>query len=102
MAFSCFCWSLKESLVAVGDVHGDLSKTFISLELAGVCKQINQRAVWCGGDTTVVQLGDVLDRGDQEIGVGKRLHSHHLAKILGYQISCLIALCLFSRGTCSV
>ncbi len=23
---------------------------------------------WVGGDTTVVQLGDVLDRGDSEIG----------------------------------
>ena len=26
------------------------------------------RPLWCGGDTVVVQLGDVLDRGDCEIG----------------------------------
>ena len=38
------------------------------LELAGVLTQHNERPVWCGGDTIVVQLGDVLDRGDQEIG----------------------------------
>ncbi len=25
---------------------------------------------WVGGNTTVVQLGDVLDRGDSEIGEG--------------------------------
>lgn len=32
------------------------------------------RPAWCGGDTVVVQLGDVLDRGDNEIGelVGER------------------------------
>ena len=28
----------------------------------------NGRVKWVGGDTTVVQLGDVLDRGDSEIG----------------------------------
>lgn len=38
------------------------------MELAGVLKQVNQIPTWCGGNTTVVQLGDVLDRGDQEIG----------------------------------
>ena len=26
------------------------------------------RPLWCGNDTVVVQLGDVLDRGDCEIG----------------------------------
>ncbi len=28
----------------------------------------NSEIVWIGGDTIVVQLGDVLDRGDHEIG----------------------------------
>ena len=53
---------------AVGDIHGDLSKAVTCLELAGVLTQVNERPVWCGGNTIVVQLGDVLDRGDQEIG----------------------------------
>lgn len=54
---------------AVGDIHGDLQKTFLSLALAGVLREgIHKEPIWCGGDTTVVQLGDVLDRGSKEIG----------------------------------
>lgn len=40
------------------------------LELAGVAKfDATGRVTWTGGDTVVVQLGDVLDRGDVEIGI---------------------------------
>ncbi|KAK2076088.1 hypothetical protein QBZ16_001424 [Prototheca wickerhamii] len=54
----------------VGDVHGDLKKTVTSLELAGVLEmQGGDRPVWTGGDATVVQMGDVLDRGDCELRV---------------------------------
>lgn len=55
-------------VVAIGDIHGDLSKAITCLELAGVLQQIDQVPAWCGGNTTIVQLGDILDRGDQEIG----------------------------------
>lgn len=56
-------------LLPVGDLHGDLIKTLNALSLAGVLKQDDDGApLWCGGDTIVVQLGDVLDRGDCEIG----------------------------------
>jgi hypothetical protein len=53
---------------AVGDLHGDLGKTVDSLVLAGVLTERDGQPAWCGGDTVVVQLGDVLDRGDHEIG----------------------------------
>ncbi|GMH33894.1 hypothetical protein BSKO_01728 [Bryopsis sp. KO-2023] len=57
-------------VIAIGDLHGDLQKTLNSLRIAGVMEQDKDGApVWCGGDTTVVQLGDVLDRGDCEIGI---------------------------------
>lgn len=54
---------------AVGDLHGDMAKAVESLQLAGVLR-LNEKdeCIWCGGNTTVVQLGDVLDRGDDEIG----------------------------------
>ena len=53
----------------VGDLHGDLPKTIHCLELAGVVQRDDQGwPKWCGGNATVVQLGDVLDRGDCEIG----------------------------------
>ncbi|CAL5219968.1 g1905 [Coccomyxa viridis] len=56
-------------IIAIGDIHGDLQKTVTSLKVAGVLEEDrNGRPLWCGGDTVVVQLGDVLDRGDCEIG----------------------------------
>lgn len=54
-------------IVAIGDLHGDLQKTLDCLELAGVLAEDDGHVKWVGGDTVVVQLGDVLDRGDSEI-----------------------------------
>jgi hypothetical protein len=57
-------------IIAIGDMHGDLQKAFLALALAGVLREgIGREPIWCGGDATVVQLGDVLDRGAREIGV---------------------------------
>lgn len=50
-------------LVAVGDVHGDLSATRAALRAAGA---IDGEDRWIGKDLVVVQTGDVLDRGDDE------------------------------------
>ncbi len=50
-------------LVAIGDVHGDLAAFERALELAGA---IDGRGRWIGGDLTVVQTGDQLDRGNDE------------------------------------
>ncbi len=55
-------WPAAERVVAVGDVHGDLGATERVLELAGVAKGGH----WTGGKTILVQVGDVLDRGDGE------------------------------------
>lgn len=52
----------------VGDIHGDLRKAIASLEAAQVLQEQQGQVKWSGGDTVVVQLGDVLDRGDSEIG----------------------------------
>ncbi len=50
-------------LVAIGDVHGDLDAARRALILAGA---INDRDEWIGGKLVVVQVGDQLDRGDDE------------------------------------
>jgi hypothetical protein len=50
-------------VVAIGDVHGDLEATRRALRLAGL---IDDRDTWTGGETVLVQTGDVLDRGDGE------------------------------------
>ncbi len=50
-------------LVAIGDLHGDLDAARRALALAGA---IDDEGHWSGGELVVVQLGDVLDRGDDE------------------------------------
>ncbi|KAH7279835.1 hypothetical protein KP509_37G039300 [Ceratopteris richardii] len=55
-----------ERVVAIGDIHGDLGKAKEALKIGGV---MNQSESWVGGSTTVVQVGDLLDRGAQELRV---------------------------------
>ncbi|OVA11074.1 Phosphoesterase domain [Macleaya cordata] len=55
-----------DRLVAIGDLHGDLNKSKQALKLAGL---IDGSDRWIGGNTTVVQIGDVLDRGDDELKI---------------------------------
>ena len=52
---------------AVGDLHGDAAATREALRLARVLHP--SRDVWVGGNTVVVQVGDQLDRGDDELEV---------------------------------
>jgi hypothetical protein len=50
-------------VVTFGDVHGDAAAARSALRLAGV---IDEDDAWIGGETRVVQVGDQLDRGDDE------------------------------------
>jgi hypothetical protein len=54
---------MPKRLVAIGDVHGDLGGTRAALRAAGAIDSADR---WVGGDLVVVQLGDALDRGDDE------------------------------------
>ena len=60
-------WSLrytaKSSVMAIGDLHGDIEAARTALQIAGA---IDDGDHWIGEDLVVVQLGDVLDRGDGE------------------------------------
>ena len=56
-------------LIAIGDVHGDLSATIKALKLANVIPlSISNNTMdvnkinWSGGNTVVVQLGEQIDR----------------------------------------
>ncbi|XP_002524871.2 shewanella-like protein phosphatase 2 [Ricinus communis] len=53
-------------LVAIGDLHGDLEKSKQAFRLAGL---IDGSDRWSGGSATVVQIGDVLDRGGEELKI---------------------------------
>lgn len=50
-------------VIAIGDIHGDLNATIIALSKARVIKIINNKIIWTGGKTHVVQIGDIVDRG---------------------------------------
>jgi len=54
-------------VVAIGDIHGDIQKLLDCLKISGLIREDDHGIRWIGGDATVVQLGDVLDRGDAEI-----------------------------------
>jgi hypothetical protein len=58
---------------AVGDIHGDLAKAVNALKVAGLMDDDSGQPVWTGGNAVCVQMGDVLDRGDQEIGASRRV-----------------------------
>ena len=55
-----------ERVVAIGDLHGDLTTTRAALRLAGA---IDSDDRWIGGATVIVQTGDQLDRGDDEVEI---------------------------------
>ena len=48
------------SVIAIGDVHGDFDNFVAILQHTGL---IDQQKHWVGGKTTLVQVGDLLDRG---------------------------------------
>ena len=71
----------KGRVVALGDVHGDIGQARRALTIAGVLGEDGDAVnpTWIGGDTVVVQVGDVLDRGDDEIAILILLQKLHKA-----------------------
>ena len=53
-------------IVAVGDLHGDLSAWRAIARAAGV---MDAHGHWAGGDTVLVQDGDVVDRGPSSLAI---------------------------------
>jgi hypothetical protein len=50
----------QRSVIAIGDVHGDFDDFVAILQHTGL---IDKEKHWAGGKTTLVQVGDLLDRG---------------------------------------
>ena len=53
-------WSGVERVVAIGDLHGDYGQYIEVMKSAGL---IDKRGKWSGGETHLVQTGDITDRG---------------------------------------
>src|SRR5215475_707820 len=54
-------WNNVERVVAIGDVHGAYDRFVEILKVAGI---VDSELRWIAGRTHVVQLGDLVDRGD--------------------------------------
>ncbi len=54
-------WDNIKKIVAVGDLHGDYDNCVKILKTAGL---VDDTLKWIGGDTHLVQTGDIMDRGD--------------------------------------
>lgn len=65
----------SSTIVAVGDVHGELGALREILRHAGI---LGDQGQWVGGSTIVVQTGDVIDRGPDSVGVYKLLEKLQL------------------------
>nr|WP_246331989.1 metallophosphoesterase [Sphingomonas chungangi] len=53
-------------IVAVGDLHGDFAEWRAIATAAGL---IDAKGDWAGGDTVLVQTGDVVDRGPDSLDI---------------------------------
>jgi hypothetical protein len=72
-------WAGVSRIVAVGDIHGDYDNYREALLQAGLT---NPRGNWIAGDTHLVQLGDLPDRGadtDKVISHIKKLQRQAIA-----------------------
>eukprot|EP01065_Artemidia_motanka_P029663 TRINITY_DN35752_c0_g1_i1.p1 TRINITY_DN35752_c0_g1~~TRINITY_DN35752_c0_g1_i1.p1 ORF type:complete len:586 (+),score=137.17 TRINITY_DN35752_c0_g1_i1:84-1841(+) len=66
-----FRGNYTERVVAIGDFHGDMLSASEVLNLAGL---VDEDMNWVGGTTTLVQMGDIVDKGP---------YSAQLCKYLG-------------------
>jgi hypothetical protein len=57
-------------IVAVGDLHGDYQAWLAIIRAAGL---VDGRYRWSGGKTTLVQLGDITDRGADSLKIVRSL-----------------------------
>jgi hypothetical protein len=91
-------WTGIDRVVAIGDVHGAYDRFVEILKVASV---LDAGGHWAGGSTNVVQLGDLVDRGDdsrkaldlvrrlerEAQAAGGRVHvllgNHEAARMLG-------------------
>jgi hypothetical protein len=59
-----------QRIVAVGDLHGDFSAW---RDIASGAGLVDSRGRWSGGSTTLVQVGDVVDRGSDSLKLVREL-----------------------------
>jgi len=59
-------WTGVDRVVAIADIHGDYGQYFKAMRSAGL---IDESGKWSGGETHLVQTGDIPDRGPDTIKI---------------------------------
>jgi len=59
-------WTDVSRIVAIGDVHGSFDKLISLLKGTGI---VDETLAWSGGSAHLVLIGDLIDRGPQELPV---------------------------------
>ncbi|XLU41429.1 uncharacterized protein LOC107622497 isoform X2 [Arachis ipaensis] len=72
--FLCQLKSFYYCRRTVGDLHGDLKQARYALQMAGVLISDGQD-LWTGGEMVLIQVGDILDRDEEEIAILSLLRS---------------------------
>ncbi len=68
-------WEGVDRIVAIGDLHGDYDNYLATLQAAGL---VDRKGKWSGGETHLVQTGDIPDRGPDTLKIIE--HIRKLAK----------------------
>ena len=63
---------VPDRIVAIGDLHGDYEAWE---EIARAAGLVDEKGHWSGGATTLVQLGDIADRGPDSLKIIRQLQS---------------------------
>ena len=66
VSFEARAQPAPQRIVAIGDLHGDHDAWRAIAMAAGL---IDENGKWTGGDATLVQLGDVVDRGPDSLKI---------------------------------
>lgn len=75
-------------VVAIGDLHADVDAALDTLRLAGL---VDAQGDWSGGHTTLVQTGDLMDRGPRSLGLIELMRGlSDQAAVAGGQVICLL------------
>ena len=85
-----YCYQVPKSIIqpvrriiVIGDIHGSWKSLISSLELGKIIRKTDSgKWKWCGGDSHVVQVGDLLDRGGRQSGHGDEQSEHKIIKFL--------------------
>lgn len=70
----------NQRLFGIGDIHGDFDFLFLTLQTA---RLINYLGEWTGGNSVVIQLGDMLD-SQRSMGGVVPTSGNHESKILNF------------------